>query len=52
MAERRGQDHRGEGRVSDLLFFAADTVPYWRPAAVVLLVGLVIGIVMYLAPEK
>ena len=38
--------------MSDLLFFAADTLPYWRPLAVVLLVGLVVGIVLYLAPEK
>ena len=38
--------------VSDLLFLAADTLPYWRPAAVVLLVGLVVGIALYLAPEK
>ena len=38
--------------MSDFLFFAADTVPYWRPLAVVLLVGLVVGIALYLAPER
>ena len=39
-------------RVSDFLFLAANTVPYWTRGAVVLLAAVVIGIVLYLVVEK
>jgi hypothetical protein len=33
--------------LSDMLYFAADTVPVWRPFAIVVLVGIVIGCIVF-----
>ena len=52
MEAGRGQDHRGERGVSDLIFLAANTVPIWTRAAVALLALLVIGLVFYVATDQ
>jgi len=33
--------------LSDMLYFAADTVPVWRPIAIVVLFGIVIGCIVF-----
>ena len=35
--------------LSDMLYFAADTVPVWRPIAIVVLVGVVLACVWFYA---
>lgn len=38
--------------MSDLLFLAADTVPYWTRVAVALLVLCLVGLVVYAAQRQ